>query len=444
VPAYRTLIVIGATGDLTGRLLLPALARLHQAQELGVGFRLVGASPQQWDQRQFVIHARTALAAHAPDLPPTERESLLLRLEYQQLDVTDSSSLDRLFQAWGDSGELTLYLALPTHLLAATVAALRTSAHPPTMRIAVEKPFGVDLDTAVALNAALTHLIPLQRNIFRVDHVLGMERVQNLTRAITQLPSWSGQHNGLTSNIEQVSILWEETLALEGRAMFYDGAGALKDVLQNHLLQILCLIAMADPGRLVEEGGKTDRLAALKAVQVPTAAAAVTSSRRARYSAGRLAALGGGTGRAVPDYIAEDGVDPGRNTETFAEVSFRVDLPVWADTVFVLRAGKALSHRRRGVCIRFREIAGTRAPDVWIDVDDASAAPPAVSAAEAGSAPLEQLAYVNVLRCLLSGSDTLFVTAEETELAWALFAPIMRCWADNQVPLGEYPAGTSY
>ena len=451
MPEPHTLIVIGATGDLTGRLLLPALARMWDSGDLAEGFRFVGAGPQDWDEATFRTHARARLAAHAGDLDRAQRESFLRTVTYRQVDVTQPSSVGRLLGPWVGPGVVTLYLALPTHLLGPTVAALVPLGLPATVRVAVEKPFGDDLRSAMALNAALARAVSHAHNIFRVDHVLGMAIVQDLPRAIAAIhhpPESAG-----APNIAEVEILWEETLALEGRAAFYDGAGALKDLLQNHLLQILCLVTL-DTAELSGDGvSAAARLSAMRAIEVPTVDGAAAVSRRARYTAGRLSTSGGANGEAVPDYIAEAGVDPERNTETLAEVTLTVGTARWAGTRFVLRAGKAMSQRRRGVLIRFREAQIDRengaTPDptefseLWIDVDrpDTDQLDSGAHGDSGAPAKLEQIAYVTVLRNLLSGSDTLSVTAEQAELGWRLFEPIMQAWATDRVPLTEYPAG---
>lgn len=442
----HTLIVLGATGDLTGRLLLPAIVRLHAAGELPGRFAFVGAGPQPWDRASYLEHARARLAEHAADVDRAARAAFLDTVDYRQVDVADGPAvagvLDEQVDSTPTGGSVTLYLALPTHLLPSTLAAFEHRKLPRHVRIAVEKPFGVDLPSAILLNAALRSMTYTQSQVYRVDHVLGMPAVEHL-------PQWVEQQTAASTagapGVAEVQILWEETLALEGRASFYDGAGALKDLLQNHLVQILCLTTIDPDDAADGEDDGQRRLRALRAVRVPTADEAITGSRRARYTSGSLATTGGAHGQLVPDYAAETGVDPGRGTETFAEVALRVSSPRWSSTRFVLRAGKALAARRRGVLLRWSTAAGPAGRECWIDVDrPTTAGQPAGAPPAAGSsaAPLEQLAYVTVLRNILSGASDLSVSAEETELAWRLFTPVLRAWAAGAVPLTSYPAGT--
>lgn len=441
----QTVILFGATGDLCGRHLIPALARLFVADELPAGFRVVGTGPQQWDLPTFYDHVRKRLASFAPDLAGTATEAFLDRLSYRSVDVLDATAVGGLVGGAVGGGPLTFYLALPTNLIAPTVAALAQQGLPASARIAVEKPFGSDLASAQQLNDALARATSDESHIFRVDHFLGMPTVQALPSAVTRMRR---DKVAPGSEISRVSVLWEETLALEGRAAFYDRAGALKDLLQNHLVQILCqvLLEAADTA----SGGWSDRRRqALQGVQIPTAEQVRTSSRRARYTAGTLLAASDGSTTEVPDYVDEDGVDASRQTETFAEVSLRVDTPEWPDAEFVLRAGKAMGHIRQGLLVEFRQHSpGADVGEVWIDfneppADEPPAAAPGAAHPAIGSAPLEQLAYVNVVRDLLSGTNSLSVSREETELAWRIFTPVLQEWAAGTVPLETYPAGTT-
>ena len=419
-----TLVVLGATGDLAGRLLLPALAELRASGALEPDVRFVGAGQQAWSTDEFATHVRQRLAEHAPGVAEADRDALVAGLQYRRADVTDPADVAAVLELARDgSAPVLVYLALPTWLLLDAVRAVRAAELPPGSRIAVEKPFGTDAASAAELNEALAGV-----DVYRVDHALAMTAVQNLPGA--RLPDTGAPVDWSSRRIEQLELLWEETLALEGRAAFYDRAGALRDIVQNHLLQLLCTVAGAGP----EPGADPARRRAdvLRTVRPLSTADVRTTTRRARYTAGRLADDDGGPGRAVPDYADEDGVDPARDTETFAEVVLQLDSPRWHGTRFVLRAGKALHVRRRGVLVQFRPETGT-AP-LWLDVDDARDG--AAIAAEPG-------AYRHVVADLLSGGTTFAVGAEEVELAWRLLTPVLQGWSAGQVPLTSYPAGST-
>jgi len=308
LPAYgvpvapaQTLIVVGATGDLCGRLLLPALARLYVADELPAGFRFVGAGPQGWDLLTFQDHVRTRLAKFAPDLATDRTDTFVGELSYHHVDVLNPAAFSDLFEDAANGASLTVYLALPTHLIAAAVRAMGLIGRPASLRVAVavEKPFGSDLKSAEDLNAALARTASDEGHIFRVDHILGMPTVQALPSTLMRLRPQSGVSP--SPDVTKVSILWEETLALEGRAAFYDRTGALKDLLQNHLLQILCQVTMSSSGESTGGDWSRRRLKALREVQIPTADQARTTTRRARYTAGTLARTGEAAPVEVPD-----------------------------------------------------------------------------------------------------------------------------------------------
>lgn len=423
-----TLVVLGATGDLAGRLLLPALAELRASGALDPDVRFVGAGQQDWSTDEFRAHVRQRLAEHAPGVAGAHRDTLVAGLQYRRADVTDPTDVAAVLDLARDgSGPVLVYLALPTWLLLGAVRAVQAVGLPPGSRIAVEKPFGTDAASAAELNGALAGL-----DVYRVDHALAMTAVQKLRDA--RLPGTDEALDWSSTSIERVELLWEETLALEGRAAFYDRAGALRDIEQNHLLQLLCTVAAPpESGWEPGAGPAQQRAAVLRTVRLLTAADVRTTTRRARYTAGRLADDGAdGGGRTVPDYADEDGVDPARDTETFAEVVLQLDTPRWLGTRFVLRAGKALSARRRGVLVHFR--SGTGTAPLWLDVDDAR---------DGAAIAAEPDAYRHVVADLLGGGTSFAVGADEVELAWQLLTPVLRGWSAGEVPLTTYPAGST-
>jgi glucose-6-phosphate 1-dehydrogenase len=244
-------------------------------------------------------------------------------------------------------------------------------------------------------------------------------------------PVWDGTH------LAQVDVVWEETLGLEGRADFYDRTGAVRDVLQNHLLQVLVLLALELPASGSDDDLHAAKLDLLRSLRVDSPADLAASSRRARYTAGTLPGPDGD--RPVPDYTAEDGVDPARGTETHAEVVLRADTPRWAGTRFVLRTGKALGAQRKRVTVHFRTAAPECdqrvAPD-RLEIDLEAPGRP-------GGAPGELTAYREVLTDVLTGRSRTSVGREEAEQAWRVVQPVLDGWAAGEVPLLEYPAGSA-
>jgi glucose-6-phosphate 1-dehydrogenase len=250
-----------------------------------------------------------------------------------------------------------------------------------------------------------------------------VRRLVELRRSSAILEAlWSSEH------VEQVEVLWEEDLALEGRAGYYDATGALKDVMQNHMLQVLAILTMEIPrgaGATEVREARARALAALRPEDVRG------GTRRARYVAG------GGT----PAYADEEGVDPERGTETFAEVVLRLDSRRWQGTRFVLRAGKALAQRRKEAVLTFRSPAGEQLR-IGIDgpLDLSLRLPGAVFGAPPPDDDLP--AYAHVLLDVLTGGTSLSVRGDEAEAAWDAMTPVLDAWAAGEVPLEEYPAGS--
>ncbi len=470
------LLLFGATGDLAGRFLLPALAELWSAGQLPESFDVIAAAENDLSEHAFRCAARERLDQHASDIAPAAREALLRRLRYRRVDLASNGTLDvgartRIRDLLSDSSHVeepsaravAAYLALPPHLFVPAITVLGAAGLPPGSRIVVEKPFGEDLESAVALNRLLAKVAgPAGESaIFRVDHVLGMATVHNMlairlaNRVLESI--WNSTH------IDQIELLWEETLALEGRASYYDRAGALKDVVQNHLLQILSLVAMEPPANLGERDLRDRKADVLRAVRLPAMSEMAAITRRARYTAGKLASTGGARGNKVPDYATEDGVNPARSSETFAEVVLEIETSRWVGTRFVLRAGKALHRRWKGVIVRFRDAPhvafGPDVPDrneLRIGLDG----PETLSLHLTGSAPgppiiLTPLAltthlpaaelrpYSQVLLDVLAGGCTLSIRGDEAEEGWRIVTPVLNAWTENRVPLEEYPAGSA-
>ena len=442
------LVLVGATGDLAGRFLFPALAHLISGNKLDNDLTVVGAARDDLDVDSFREQVRAQLDQHAKDLPADAKTALLRSTTYRAVDLGDPDSVTSVLDlARGSDAAVAVYLALPPSLFPTTLESLRTVGLPPGSRIAIEKPFGEDLASAISLDRLLLEAVGEEgeRAAFRVDHVLGMSPTWNLLHLRESngvLASvWNVEH------IEQVDILWEETLGLEGRAAFYDRTGALKDVMQNHMMQLLSLVTMELPGDFEGPALHDAKLAALRSIRPLTDDQVVSCTRRARYRAGRLAETGGADGATVPDYAKEEGVDAGRKTETFAELE--LELESWPGTRFRLRAGKALAARRKGIVVHFRPDAASQLPgnELWIGIDGPDGVSfdgsPDLGAAPGEAADAALPPYANVLLDILSGDSTLSVGGQEAQQAWRVVTPVLDAWAEDRVPLEEYPAGSS-
>src|SRR5215467_12211392 len=315
----RRLAILGATGDLTARYLLPALAALWAGGKLGDGFQVVAVGRDNWADETFRNWAAAQLDRHMKELPSPAKHAVVATTRYHRADVTDWSSMAAVVQG------------------PAPLAALHRAGTTPHSVVVLEKPFGEDLAGAIELNRLLSSLYAEQA-IFRVDHFLAMATVQNLlgTRLANRVlePIWNSSH------ISSVDIVWDESLALESRAGYYDGVGALKDMLQNHLLQLLCLVAMEPPISLGDRDLRDRKVDVLRSVRPLEADDVAGRTRRARYRG----------------YVDEDGVTPEHGTETFAEVVLELDSSRWSGTKFRRRTGKALGRDRKEIAVRFRAV----------------------------------------------------------------------------------------
>jgi glucose-6-phosphate 1-dehydrogenase len=443
----RSFLMLGGTGDLTGRLLLPGLAELLAAGELADDVKLLAVGRQDWSEEEYRGWARDRLAEHADDVPEEARAALAGRLGYEQGDVTDAGDLKRALERAG--GVPVVYLALPNTVFLPTLEALAEAGVPEGATIAVEKPFGTDGENARQLNEVLHRLVP-EEHVFRTDHFLAMQTVLNILglRFANRLfePVWNAAH------IERVDITFDETLGLEGRAGYYDTAGALRDMLQNHLLQQLALIAMEPPQALDGASLSARKADVLRAVRPPADMAHDTV--RARYTAGRIG------DRNLPDYTSEEGVDPGRQTETYAEYTVTVDTWRWAGVPFRLRSGKALADDRQEIAVRFKPVphlafAQEPEPDVLrmrftpdgigLEINLNGAGDPfdlERRTLDIELPPPRLSAYGLLLSEMLGGSRTLSISDVEAEESWRIVAPILAAWQSGEVPLLEYPAGS--
>jgi glucose-6-phosphate 1-dehydrogenase len=442
------LVVFGGTGDLMGRYLLPGLAALQAGGHLSEQFQLVAAGRHDWDDEEFRAWAAGRLQRRGADRAAAA--ALVQASRYRRIDLDDAATVTACV-----SGErpVAVYLALPPAVFPTAVSSLHAAGLPAGSEVVLEKPFGEDLETARALNRLLAEHLD-ERHVFRVDHFLAMTTVRNVlgTRLANRVlePIWNSAH------IEEIEIVWDESIALEGRAGYYDHVGALKDMVQNHLLQLLCLVAMEPPISLGERDLRDRKVDVLRSVRPLDGDDVARHTRRARYGAGHA----GGTD--VPRYVDEEGVTPERGTETFAEVVLELDGWRWSGTRFRLRTGKALGRDRKEILVRFRPVPHhpfdrNQAParnhlrfamkpeglTLELTGTGPGATPslvPLVLSAELE--PPELPAYGRILLDVLSGDATLSIRADEAEESWRIVTPILEGWSRNLVPLEEYDAGS--
>ena len=446
------MIVLGAGGDLAARLLLPSLAGLRARGRLATDLHLVGVDRADLDDESFRAHVRTAVATHGDATAQTGVDALTATCRYVRGDAGDAEAL-RAAVALGE-GPAVVYLALPPPVFAPAIRAAAEAGLPEGSRMVVEKPFGTDLASARELNALLATVLP-EDAVHRVDHFLGKQTVQNLLglRFANRLfePIWNREH------IERIDVCWDERLALEGRAGYYDHAGALRDMIQNHLLQVVTFVAMEPPPTLHERDLRDRKVDLLRSIRTPDAASSVNDTVRARYTAGSAA------GGPVPDYAAEEGVDASRGTETFASVTLWVDSWRWEGVPFTLRSGKALGDLRQQVAVRFRPVPHLAfgqeehpppnqlllglAPDrLQLSVSVNGPGEPFTLeevTLDAELAPQDVSAYGRVILDVLAGDPTLSIRGDEAEECWRIVGPILDAWAAGSPPLQEYPAGSS-
>lgn len=447
-----TLLILGASGDLTGRLLLPGLGRLL-ASGRAKGLKLEGAGSDDWSDDKWRGRVRDSFA-DGIDSPGVRAQKHLDTItdntHYHQLDVTKKGELSSLVQSL--DGPVALYFALPPAISQKACEVLTADDLPAGTRLVLEKPFGSDEKSAHKLNGTLASLVP-EDHIHRVDHFLGKGTVLNILglRFSNRLfePLWNNNH------ISKVELFYDEDLTLEGRARYYDSAGALRDMIQSHLLEVMAILAMDAPATL-DERDLRDRISSvLRASSVDPDFAA--STRRGRYTAGKIGR------RTVPDYVDEPGVDPERGTETLAEIEVSINNWRWAGVPFILRSGKSVRQTKKEAIITFRTVPhlptgftgqdeptrlrigfGPDTLQLEIDVNgpgDIFGLDRVAMQAKLNDTDL--LPYGEVLEGVITGDPLLSVRGDTAEVCWRIVEPVLRAWSKNKVPLEDYPAGST-
>jgi glucose-6-phosphate 1-dehydrogenase len=458
VPEPCALVVFGITGDLARKKLLPAVYDLANRGLLPTNFALLGFARRDWGDVEFSELARSAAREHART-PWREEvwERLANSVRFVQGSFDDDNAFDELASnlaelegSHGIGGNAAFYLSIPPAMFPTVLKQMeRTGMAESTpdrwRRVVVEKPFGTDLASSRELNALVDSVFTAD-DVFRIDHYLGKETVQNLLalRFANTLfePIWNGNH------VDSVQITMAEDVGIGGRAGFYEKTGAARDVLQNHLLQLLALTAMEEPVEFSAEEIRTEKLKVLRAVSVPEDKARFAV--RGQYEQGWLA------GQRAKGYRQEEGVSPDSKTETYAAVRLGVETRRWAGVPFYLRTGKRLPRRVTEIALVFKraphlpfaptdteelghnQLVIRVQPDEGVTLKFGSKVPGSVM--EVRDVAMDFLygeqfteaspeAYERLLLDVLLGDATLFPRNAEVEASWAVIDPLEEYWA---------------
>ncbi|WBX86380.1 glucose-6-phosphate dehydrogenase [Sphingosinicella microcystinivorans] len=456
------LVLFGATGDLSRRMLLPSLFGLDADDLLPPALRIVGTARRSLDASGFRALAGEALSRFAGSEPRTETAQRFLdRLDYVPLDAGDPDHFQHLADRVGGSDTgLSVFLSTAPSLFGPTIAGLAASGLAGNRtRLALEKPLGGDLASSRAINDAVQTAFPEER-IFRIDHYLGKETVQNLLalRFGNMLfePLWTA------AAIDHVQITVSETVGLEGRVSYYEDSGALRDMVQNHMLQLLALVAMEPPARYDAVAVRDEKVKVLHSLRPIDRSNATMHSVIGQYTSGAVGGL------PVQGYAEELG--RASDTETFVALKAHIDNWRWKGVPFYLRTGKRLPTRHSEIIIQFRAVphsifgaAGLNPNKLVIRLQPEEnirllmmakqpgldregvrlrEVPLDIGMANAFADTRRRIAYERLLLDLIEGDPTLFVRRDEVEAQWAWIDTIRDGWRAAGMRAKPYGAGT--
>ena len=475
MPEPFAFVLFGGTGDLAHRKVIPALYQLWRTNLLPHEYMLIAVGRRPYTDDKFRAEIRASLDTFSRVLPVDEEawEGFAQRLTYHQGNFADASSYDRLTvllekvqQKEGTRGNCLFYLATHASDFPEIVAQLGRVGLDHEMhgggwrRVIIEKPFGRDLDSATRLNREVLKVFR-EKQVYRIDHYLGKETVRNLLvfrfgNGIFE-PVWNRRY------VDHVQITVAESIGVEGRGAFYEETGASRDFLQNHLIQLLSLVAMEPPASFDADALRDEKVKVVRAIPPPPKTQVMRDVVRGQYGRGWVAA------EEVPGYREEPDVDPHSETETFIAARFEIDDWRWADVPFYLRTGKRLPKRASEIAIQFKEVPhrlfrdatgdpepnllamriqpdegillrfGAKVPGLGIDVRTVNMDFTYGSSFSVDSPD----AYETLILDALLGDASLFTRADEVEEAWGIVTPIIDAWADSPPPdFPNYEAGS--
>jgi glucose-6-phosphate 1-dehydrogenase len=460
-PEPFDLLLFGGTGDLAMRKLLPALYRRVAAGQIGPESRILAVARSDLSREQYLADVEASCKRHlaASEMSDAHWRTFASLVNYLRVDATNAQDFERLAGALKGRESLVrvIFLSMAPSLFTATCANLAASGIvTPKSRVVLEKPLGQDRASAEAINQQVGAIFD-EKQIYRIDHYLGKETVQNLIalrfgNALFE-PLWC------RGRIRHVQITVAEIVGAEGRGEFYDQTGALRDMVQNHLLQLVCILAMEPPASSDADAVRDEKLKVLRALRPITDREVQAKTVRGQYKAGAV------DGKPVVGYLEEPGVPRASGTETFVALKAEIDTWRWAGVPFYLRTGKRLQERLTEIVVTFEDVPHSifdshRAPNrlvIRLQPEESITLtilakqpgevmrlrPVSLALDLAGTFKEQRLdAYERLLMDVVKGNLTLFMRRDELDAAWKWIDPIRQGWAQHDEPPKTYTAGS--